>query len=111
MHCILAGPGDAQCLGLNPRFDEILQKYTDYFGERAMSRINPTKIDPKLEKRDHMHFNGSDATIATLSQMLCDVVRWVCAASVARSEVERVTSNLCSSEVPPARRVPEASPA
>lgn len=56
--------------GLNPRFDEITQKYTDGFDERAATRINSTKIDPKLEKRDSMHFNSADATIATQSQMI-----------------------------------------
>lgn len=30
-HCILIGPGDAQCWGLNPRFDDIMQKYVDSF--------------------------------------------------------------------------------
>lgn len=58
-------------LGLNPRFDGIMQKHTYYFDERAMLRINPTKMYAKFQKRDHMHFNSSGAIIATLSQTLC----------------------------------------
>lgn len=39
-YCILIGPGVSQCCGVNPGFDEIMQKYTQYFGERAAPRMN-----------------------------------------------------------------------
>lgn len=34
--CIIAGPGEAQCWGLNRRFDEIVEKYTDYLDDRSV---------------------------------------------------------------------------
>lgn len=41
--------------------------------------------------------------------MNCGAIRWVCTASVVRSEVERFISKLRLNDVPPALRVPQAT--
>lgn len=46
-------------MGLYPRFDETMQKYVGYFGERAIPQINPTSLYSRLNKRDRMHFDAS----------------------------------------------------
>lgn len=78
-----------------------MQKFTGYFDERAVPRIYPTKLYPRLNKRDHVHFDASDATITALFQKFRAVVKWTCAASVARSEVDQAVSKLRLSDVPP----------
>lgn len=58
-----------------------------------------------------MHFDASVATIAALSQMICDAIKWTCTASVVRSDAENIITKLRLSDVPPAPRVPHATPA
>lgn len=50
-------------------------------------------------------------TVATLSHVICDAVRWTCTPSVVCSGVDRVSSEFRLGDVPPALRVPEAAPA
>lgn len=97
--------------GLNPRFDDIMQKYIDYFDESANPRMNPAKLGSRLNKRDHMHFDASNATVAELSQMTCGAVMWTCTASVVRADVDMFVAKLRLSDLPWALRVPEATPA
>lgn len=53
-HCIIiVGPESAECWGLNPRFDEITEKYTHYpesTGQSA-SAITRTSTTPRLQSR------------------------------------------------------------
>lgn len=44
----MTGPGSAKCWGLNPRFGEVTQLYTDYLDERSVPRINPTRLYEEL---------------------------------------------------------------
>lgn len=76
-----------------------------------MPRINPTKLYSRLSKRDQMYFGASDATVARLSQMICGAARRTCTATVIRSEVDRIASKLRLIDLPPALRVPQATPA
>lgn len=62
-------------------------------------------VEDSLEARGgHINFNSADAAVPTLSQYICDVVRWVCTASVVRSKVARVISDLRLNDIPPALR-------
>lgn len=97
-------------MGLDPRFDETVPRYIDYLVERAVPRIKPTNLYAKLSKRDTMHFDCSEATIFATPQMIYDVAMWACMGPVIRSEVGKfITLHL--SCIPPARIVPEATPA
>lgn len=88
-----------------------MQKYIGHFDERAIPRIKTTRLYTRLSKRDHMHLGASGATIYALSQMIYDVVKWTCTVSVIRAEVERLATKLRLSDVRPALRVPEVTPA
>lgn len=85
-----------------------MQKYMYYFDE---PRINPTKVYTRLIKRDQMLLDCSDVTVATLSQMICYAASWTCTASVVRSEIGWACRNCDWADVPPALRVPVATPA
>lgn len=87
----MIGPGDTTCWNLNPHFDEVAQQ------------INPTKVYERLGKRDSMHFNNTEETIAATSLMIFDAVRWTCMASAIRAEVEQLIHALRASGIPPAR--------
>lgn len=108
---MLDGPGDSKCWGPSPRFDEPVQRYIDYLDERAVPRSNPTKLYSKLPKRDIMRFDSSETTVFATSQIFYDVVKWTCIASVTRSEVEALITTLRLSGIPPARNVPDSTPA
>lgn len=61
--------------GLNPRCDQITQKYIDSFDERAVPRIKLMMLYSKLQKRGYMHFVSSGATVYAMSELIFDVVR------------------------------------
>lgn len=82
----------------------------DCLDERAVPRINPTKLYPTLAKRDTMHFDSSEATIFATPQVIYDVAKYTRMASVTRSEVENLVTTLRLSGFPPARNVPQATP-
>lgn len=98
----MIGPGDAKCWGLNPRFEEVTQHYVDYPDQRAVPQISPTKLYANLGKRDSMHFDSAGETTTA--------VKWPYMASVIQPEAETLIQTLRSSGIPPARRVPEATP-
>lgn len=108
---MLVGPGGSKCWGLDPRFDETVQRYIDYLDERVVPRVNPTKLYSKLAKRDNLHFDSPDATIFAMAHMMYDVVEWTCMASVVCSEVEKLIATFRLSVILQARNVPEATPA
>lgn len=93
-HCKLTGPGRAAYWGWNPRFDEIVEKCTDYLDDRSVLGANPAKVDLTLGARGHKHFDNSDARVAATSQMIHDALRWPRAASVLQREVGRAATEL-----------------
>lgn len=110
-HCLVIGPGSTKSWDLQPRFDEVTQRYIDYLEERTVPRINPTRLYEKLRKRDLMHFNSSQDNIAALSLVISDAVRWTGMVSVTRAKVDKLIHILRSSGVPPERQVLEATEA
>lgn len=110
-HCMLVGPGDSKSCGLTPRFDETIQRYIDCLDEMAPPRINRTRLYSKLAKRDTMRADSSEATMFATYQMTYNVVKWLCMASVIRLELDELITTLRLSGIPPARNMPDGTPA
>lgn len=78
---------------MNPRFDKIVEKYTNHVDGRSVPRDGPAKVYATLGECGHMHFDNSDATVAAISQMMSGALCRTCAASVIRYEVGSVITN------------------
>lgn len=70
--------------GLNPRFDDLAEKYTAYLGD-VLPRTNPAKVSMTI---------GKLATVAAAPRMICGAPRWTCAAAFIRHEVGRAITKL-----------------
>lgn len=55
--CIIVGPGHAERWDLDPRFGEIIKKYTDSLNDRAAPRADPSRVYTTFGKHGHMHFD------------------------------------------------------
>lgn len=94
---------------MNPRFDEIIDDYTDYHGDRTVPRVNPTKVYATVGKRDHMHFDNSEASISMPSLIIYDTLRSISGTYRGRKSIAELQTESGGAPAPRARE-PTPSP-